>query len=70
MQARATSLFYVNIGYYDGNCEDAASVLHESCGIPATAHVWRVHASLRLCRMRLAFAFDLVRPAIAWKLGV
>jgi hypothetical protein len=42
----------------------------ESCGIPAAAHVWKVHASLRLRRMRLAFAFDLVRPAIAWKLGV
>ena len=51
-------------------CEDAACVLHESCGIPAVAHVWKVHASLSLCRIRLAFAFDLVSPAISWKLGV
>ncbi len=51
-------------------CKDAACVLHESYGIPAVAHVWKVHASLSLCRMRLAFAFDLVSPAISWKLGV
>jgi hypothetical protein len=29
-----------------------------------------VHSSLWLRRMRLAFAFDLVSPAISWKLGV